>query len=132
MNILLQINIQKKQQHVDCVEYHKMHSSIFISLFIIATYSKVSSKQPKTFDTSARFLQFTTEHSHNNEDDEVHYEAIVEKTIEVTRKYRMYSEISDKDEQMDDSNVHRKVFKDKRSYNHMQDREIDLNYLGYY
>lgn len=109
-----------------------MHSSIFISLFIIATYAKVTATHPKTIDTFAGFQLFTTESSHNNEDDEVRYEAVVEKTIEVTRKYRMYSEASDKDELVNDSNVHRKVFKDKRSYNHKQDREIDLNYLGYY
>lgn len=109
-----------------------MHCSVFISLFIIAAYAKVTSKQPKTIDTSARLIQFTTEHSQQDNDDEVHYEAFVEKTIEVTRKYRMYSEVSDKDKQVDDSSVHRKLFKDPQSYNHMQDREIDVNYLGYY
>lgn len=109
-----------------------MHSSVFISLFIIAAYAKVALKQPKTIDSPATFLQFTTEHSRKSNDDDVSYETFVEKTIEVTRKYRMYTEVSDKDEQVDDSSVHRKLFKDKRSYNHMQDREIDLNYLGYY
>lgn len=106
-----------------------MHSSVFISLFIIAAYAKVTLKQPKTIDTPAMFPQFTTEYSRKSNNGDMQYETFLEKTIEVTRKYRMYS---DKAEQVDDSSVNRKLFKDKRSYNHMQDREIDLNYLGYY
>lgn len=112
-----------------------MHYSVFISLFIIPAYAKVTLKPPKAIDRSGTFQQFTTEYSRKSNNDDIQ-QYFLEKTIEVTRKYRMYSEISDKSAHVADSSMRRKVLKDKQLHNHMQDnnnmQEIDASYLGYY
>lgn len=104
-----------------------MCSTVIFLLFTVAAWATIALKKPEASDISARVLRFTTEYSLKDDDEGVQFEAFLKKTMQLTRKYKMYSKVLDKDEQMDHTKLRRKNFKDKET-----SHQIDTNYLGYY